>query len=101
MNISKYRITGINLDNNNLSGMLPSSFYNLPRLQWVNIHRNNSLIIDLDILTASPYVSNFKSFNLANNVIYGNINNFINLINIEYLDIGCYRDANLDNCTAT
>jgi len=52
-------------------------------------------------MSNSPYASNFTSINVSNNIIYGNINNFINFSNIEYIDIACYSDADFENCNAT
>gem|GEM_PF-5246679 len=70
-------------------------------LNSIHITRNQNLIINIDDITQSPYASNFLNINVHNSTIYGNINNFVNTPNLQYLDVACYTDANQENCTIT
>ncbi len=97
----KYRIQSISLDNNNLSGTLPTSIYTLPSLSSLYIKNNPNLVVNIDDLTQSIYASNYTTINISNNIIYWDISNFDNLPNLEYLEVSCYTNTDLDNCTAT
>jgi len=97
----KYHIQSINLDNNNLSWTLAASIYTLPNLSQLYIKDNPNLDVDIDDLTQSIYASNYTAINISNNIIYGDITQFSNLSNLEYLDVGCYWNAPAGNCRAT
>jgi cysteine-rich repeat protein len=103
--LGKYSIQSLTFprsrQGNNLNGYIPSSLYSLPRLDSIHITRNPNLVVNLDDMTQSPYAANFVHINVHNNILNGNINNFINMPDLRYLDISCYTDANLDDCTAT
>lgn len=86
---------------NNLNGYIPSSLYSLPMLDTIHITRNQNLVVNIDDITQSPYAANFISVNVHNSSIYGNVNNFVNTPNLQYLDISCYRESNFDNCNVT
>lgn len=67
-------------------------------LNSIHITRNPNLIVNIDDITQSPYAANLISINVHNSSIYGNINNFVNTPNLQYLDVACYTDADYDNC---
>lgn len=106
----KYSIVEIsfpyNYDGNNLAGILPSSLFTLPNLESIYMANNWYLDVNIDHITGSPYASNYRFINIANSTLHGDITNFNNLTNLEYLDVSCYTNyANgsedmQENCTA-
>lgn len=100
--VERYRIQNIGFDRqwNNMVGSIPASLYTLPYLEYIHMPNNPNLVVNLDDITSSIYANNFKQIWFYNNTIQWSIANFSNSPNLEVLNIACYTESNLDNCTA-
>lgn len=106
MGDGKYHVQSIIFDwqnngGNAVSGTIPSSLYTLPMLNSLYMSNNPNMVVNIDDITQSAYANNYTNIFLNNATLYGNLNGFANLVNLQSLSVACYRDANFDNCDIT